>query len=158
MSKLLLTFYLLLVVGLILMVITYRISNEIIFMHTETLKLGDYSSASINLPEAYGDMKIVGEINGSARFYLIKGLQEKYLGNFSGKFELKIVDNSYERLFILNNQYPSNATFTITIYNTGFAGIGYPIAGTILAISAFLGVYVINERKNKSKKRKYRRK
>lgn len=140
----LIVFYIILIVGIILIPITYIMSNVIAYTHHANLNLGDYSMVTVPLPLKYGKIKIVGNINGSANLYLINQYlaRESYLGNLSGNVNIVAKDNGYTGLFIVNGLYPSNISLTIFIYDTSFEPIGYTTAGLLLAISLILGFYV----------------
>lgn len=149
----LLIFCIFFIVGIILIPLTYIVSNQTIYSHQIHLEMGDYSGNTIPLPIEHGKIRITGNINGSVELYLVNRYlgRESYLGNFSGYVNIITTDNNYDGLFIFNNLYPSNVTLSIFIYNTSFVSIGYPLAGIFLAISLLLGFYIIKTRQSRLK-------
>ncbi|ARM75459.1 hypothetical protein [Acidianus manzaensis] len=151
MNKQIILSLVIIVIGVLLSIFTFIISSEVLYSTHVSESLGDYSSATVNIPHQYGEIKITGNINGSVNLYLLNYPTEVNLGNFSGRLDLSHIDNGYNELLFVNNQNPSSLKLTILITNTAFATAGYTLSSLALIIGVIILIYGVKLRTEKSK-------
>ncbi|AWR96884.1 hypothetical protein DFR86_04475 [Acidianus sulfidivorans JP7] len=149
--KLFLISLIVIILGIAGIILSYIVSSQVIYSTHIEKSLGDFSSTSINLPQSYNVMRITGKVNGSINLYLINYVgNEIILGkNINGSISIVTTDRDYNTLFILNNNYPSNFTLDIEIYNSSLATNGYIISSIVLGFGFILMMYSIFFRKQK---------
>ena len=131
----------LIALGILLIPITYFVSNEVVYTSSFNRTISDLGAYTIPIPQYQGELVIKGHTNSSMTIYVLKYLEVVKSEEVNGSFSFSLADNDANEIFLHNGYYPTHVYLLIKIVNTGFQSIGYTIASFLIIIGLILFGY-----------------
>ncbi|BAB67650.1 hypothetical protein [Sulfurisphaera tokodaii] len=128
----------LIVLGILLVPITYFVSNEVIYKSSFNRTLSDLGAYTINIPKYQGELVVRGYTNSTVTIEVLKYLELIKSEEVNGNFSFSLTDNNANAIFLHNGYNPAHVYLFIKIINSGFQGIGYTIASLLIIIGLIL--------------------
>lgn len=157
MDKLLLISLAFLIVGTLMIPLTFYYSNLVIYTKSFHIFLGERSGYSISFDGNLGDLAEIKGFSSSPVLIYEENPPEGgvYLGTFQGNFSKSFEVLPFKQILIEGGNYPSNVTAQIIVYNTDFSQVGYTISGLFISLGLILlGYYFALTRGNNKRRKK----
>ncbi|QIW22724.1 hypothetical protein EWF20_00095 [Sulfolobus sp. S-194] len=126
------------VLGILIIPITYFVSNEVVYATNFDRTLSDLGAYTISIPQYQGELVVKGYTNSSITIEVLKYLKLIKSEEVNGNFTFSLTDKGANAIFLHNSYNPAHVYLFIKIINSGFQGIGDTIASLLIVIGLIL--------------------